>query len=166
MGSPRKPSAQSAGGPPPGAALQHPGSMAPARPRGQLGRPGSARENAPRQSSAGACAVSGGLGPGGRALTARAPRGPLGAEPVEVQRRADAVLSTLRAACSPATEAQTFCTAGFSPNQLNRPGGRPSRRWVGLSVARGLGGESGLGWGLLLGAWMQEAPWASEEKLV
>lgn len=50
----------------------------------------------------------------------------------ELRRRAGVVLSTLRTACSLAPEAQTIFTAGFSPNQLNRPGGWPSSRGVGL----------------------------------
>lgn len=63
--------------------------------------------------------------------SARAPGGLLRAESAEHRRRA-VVLSTLRIACSLAPEAQTVFTAGFSPNQLNRPDGQPSSRGVGL----------------------------------
>lgn len=64
---------------------------------------------------------------------------------------ASALLSTLCAACSLAVEAQTFCAGGFSPNQLNRPGGRPGLPLGGASPGRPGWGNLGLGWRLTRG---------------
>lgn len=140
-GSPRKPIAEAVGSPPPGSALQHPGSTTPARSRRPLGRAGSAREDAPGSSP---LAPAQFLVVAGDAHLAQA----------RSARIAGAVLAAdwRRATCFLAAEAQTFPPAGFSRNQLNRPGGRLGPLLGGASPhpigRRGFGFRGDFGCGL------------------
>lgn len=153
-GSPRKPIAEAVGSPPPGSALQHPGSTTPARSRRPLGRAGSAREDAPGSSP---LAPAQFLVVAGDAHLAQA----------RSARIAGAVLAAdwRRATCFLAAEAQTFPPAGFSRNQLNRPGGRLGPLLGGASPRPDWAQRLRLPWGLWLRVAAQGAPWPPRRNL-
>ena len=145
-----------------GGALQHPGSIMPAGPRGPRGRPG-ARERtrraraqpAPAQFSVVWDRVVAYLSSAGSGRTAagRVSRTPEKGRSCPVHSPHSLF---------PSSRGADRLHRGFQ-SQPVKPARRPAQQPRG-GAHPGLGGESGLGWGLLLGIWTKEAPRASKEE--
>lgn len=145
-----------------GGALQPPGSIMPAGPRGPRGRPG-ARERtrraraqpAPAQFSVVWDRVVAYLSSAGSGRTAagRVSRTPEKGRSCPVH---------APHSLFPSSRGADRLHRGFQ-SQPVKPARRPAQQPRG-GAHPGLGGESGLGWGLLLGIWTKEAPRASKEE--